>query len=209
MAPPHALRALSHVEATPAPTDRELAVIVRAASDGDAAALRCLVDRFDRALRSVTRFYRLSRWDADDVIQATWLAFLEHGRGLREPAAVSGWLMTTARRECLRMLQGRMREQPTDDPTLGDNHEDDAHHELLASERRAALLGALEELPPRRRRLMTLLVAKPDMSYEEVGQTLGMPVGSIGPTRLRSISHLRRSTRLRALREADEGRSGR
>jgi RNA polymerase sigma factor (sigma-70 family) len=200
MTAPTTLRALPGGGAEPAPADRELAAVVRAASGGDASALRCLVDRFDRALRSVTRFYRLSEWDADDVIQTTWLVFLERGRTLREPAAVSGWLMTTARRESLRVLQAGMREQPTDDPALGDSVDADPHHELLAAERRTALLGALEELPLRKRRLMTLLVAKPEMSYEDVGQTLGMPVGSIGPTRLRSISHLRGSTRLRALR---------
>jgi RNA polymerase sigma factor (sigma-70 family) len=200
MTPPSTLRVVAGGDATSAPPDRELAAIVSAASAGDAAALRSLVDRFDRALRSVTRFYRLSQWDADDIIQTTWLAFLEHGRTLREPAAVSGWLMTTARRQSLRLLQRGMREQPTDDPTLGDNVDGDPHHELLAAERRAALLGALEELPLRKRRLMTLLVAKPDMSYEEVGQTLGMPIGSIGPTRLRSISHLRDSSKLKALR---------
>jgi RNA polymerase sigma factor (sigma-70 family) len=200
MTPPSTLRLLAGGDAKPAPPDRELAAIVSAAAAGDAAALRSLVDRFDRALRSVTRFYRLSQWDADDIIQTTWLAFLEHGRTLREPAAVSGWLMTTARRQSLRLLQRRMREQPTDDPTLGDNLDGDPHDELLAAEQRAALLGALEELPLRKRRLMTLLVAKPDMSYEEVGQTLGMPIGSIGPTRLRSISHLRDSTKLKVFR---------
>jgi RNA polymerase sigma factor (sigma-70 family) len=200
MTPPSTLRVLAGGDAKPAPPDRELAAIVSAAAAGDAAALRSLVDRFDRALRSVTRFYRLSQWDADDIIQTTWLAFLEHGRTLREPAAVSGWLMTTARRQSLRLLQCRMREQPTDDPTLGDNLDGDPHDELLAAEQRAALLGALEELPLRKRRLMTLLVAKPDMSYEEVGETLGMPIGSIGPTRLRSISHLRDSSKLKALR---------
>jgi RNA polymerase sigma factor (sigma-70 family) len=201
MTPTTTLRALAPDDASPAPPDHELVDIVRAAVDHDAPALGRLVDRYERALRSVTRFYRLSKWDADDVIQATWLAFLEHGRTLREPAAVSGWLMTTARRQSLRLLQGRMREQPSDDPMLGESPEGgDPYQELLAAERRAALLGALEELPLPKRRLMTLLVAKPGISYEDVGETLGMPIGSIGPTRLRSISSLRDSARLRALR---------
>jgi RNA polymerase sigma factor (sigma-70 family) len=183
-----------------APVDRELVAIVRAAAAGDAAAVSRLVDRFEQPLRAVTRFYRLSKWDADDVIQATWLQFLEHGRTLREPAAVSGWLKTTARRQSLRVLQGRMREQPTDDPALGDDgHHREPHDELVAAERRAALLGALAELPARNRQLMTLLVAKPDISYEQVSDAIGMPIGSIGPTRLRAISRLQRSSRLRAL----------
>jgi RNA polymerase sigma factor (sigma-70 family) len=198
MTAPRPLRALPG-GAAPAPPARELARLAGAASRGDAAALSSLVERFERPLRSVTRFYRLSPWDADDVIQATWLAFLEHGRTLREPAAVSGWLMTTARRQSLRLLQGGVRELATDDPTLGESVDGDPHQHLLAAERRAALLGALEELPLRKRRLMTLLVAKPDMTYEQVGETLGMPIGSIGPTRRRSIARLQRSTRLHAV----------
>ena len=34
---------------------------------------------------------------------------------------------------------------------------------------------------------MRVLVAQPELSYEEVGRRLGMPVGSIGPTRARSL----------------------
>ena len=200
MTPPGTLRALSGAGAMPPPPERELVAIVRAASRGDAAALRCLVEHFDRSLRSVTRFYRLSSWDADDVIQDTWLAFLQHGRTLREPAAVSGWLQTTARRQSLRALQRGVRERPTGDPALGESVQGDPYRELLAAERRAALLVALEGLPLRKRRLMTLLVAKPDMTYEQVSEALGMPIGSIGPTRLRSISRLRHSTSLQALR---------
>jgi RNA polymerase sigma factor (sigma-70 family) len=178
----------------------DLAAIVPAAAGGDAAALSCLVARFDAALRSVTRSYRLSSWDADDVVQSTWLQFLEHGHTLREPAAVGGWLMTTARRLSLRVLQGAVRQILTDDPAVWEHaDEHDPHHEVVGAERRHALRGALTELPIRSRRLMTVLVAKPDMSYEQVGRVLGMPVGSIGPTRQRSISRLQRSSRLRAL----------
>jgi RNA polymerase sigma factor (sigma-70 family) len=198
--PSPALRALPGGDDDRPRPDAELAALVRAAVGGDAGAVTRLVDRFERKLRSVTRFYGLSQWDADDVIQATWLAFLEHGRTLREGAAVRAWLETTARRQCLRVLQGRLREQPTEDRMLDEGVHDDPHDAMFAGERRAALLDALEELPLPRRRLMTLLVAKPDMSYEEVGRTLGMPVGSIGPTRLRSISTLRRSSKLQALR---------
>lgn len=197
---PHDEAVLDTPEPSPSP-DRELVAIVKAAADGDAAALCSLVDRYDRALRSVTRFYRLSSWDADDVVQMTWLQFLRYGRALREPAAVSGWLMTTARRRSLKVLQGTMREQPTDDPL---NPEAVAQADplcaLLAAECRSALIGALEELPDRHRRLMTLLLAKPDMSYEQVGRAIGMPTGSIGPIRARSLARLQRSTRLRALR---------
>ena len=181
----------------------ELAVLARAGASGDPIAFERLVVRFDRVLRAVTRSYRLSKWDADDVIQSTWLQFLEHGSDLREPAALSGWLVTTARRLSLRTLQRGVREQLTDDAGCHDagDHED-PDRELLAAERREALHGALAELPDRHRSLMSMLVASPELSYEEVGRRLAMPIGSIGPTRARSLDRLRRSTRLQALQTA-------
>jgi RNA polymerase sigma factor (sigma-70 family) len=186
-----------------APIESDLAALVRAGAEGDPVALERLVDRFDRMLRGITRSYRLSRWDADDVIQATWLQFMQHGRALREPAALSGWLATTARRQSLLLLQRHVREQLTDDPTCdtaGDHAEPD--RELLATELREALHGALGELPGRQRDLMRLLIEKPDLSYEEVSRRLTMPIGSIGPTRARSLDRLRRTRRLQALKAA-------
>lgn len=180
--------------------DRELASLVRSAAGGDERAFARLVARFERPLRSIARSYRLTGWDADDVIQSTWMQFLEHGSGLREPAAVSGWLATTARRYCLRRLQSHVRELLSEDPTAGDRGYDgrlDA--DMLAAERRAALDASLSALTGRQRDLMTLLLDEPELSYEEVGRRLGLPIGSIGPTRARSLSRLRRDTRLRAL----------
>jgi RNA polymerase sigma factor (sigma-70 family) len=185
------------------PVGHDLAPLVRAGAGGDPVALERLVARFDRVLRGVTRSYRLSRWDADDVIQATWLQFMQHGRTLREPEAVGGWLVTTARRQSLLTLQRHVRERLTDDPagdTAGDLAEPD--RELLASERREALHDALAELPDRQRDLMRLLLAKPDVSYDEVSRQLAMPIGSIGPTRARSLDRLRRARKLQALQAA-------
>ena len=107
------------LRARPPEHDPELVALVRAAASGDTVALGRLVPRFDRVLRGVTRSFRLSAWDADDVIQSTWLQFMQHGRQLREPAAVSGWLATTARRQSLRVLQRHVREHLTDDPEHG------------------------------------------------------------------------------------------
>ena len=71
---------------------------------------------------------------------------------------------------------------------------------MLAAERRAALDASLAGLTDRQRELMTLLVTEPDLSYEDVGRRLGIPVGSIGPTRARSLMRLRASSGLQALR---------
>ena len=166
-------------------------------------ALDGIVARHERRLRRVARYYGLSSWDVDDVVQAAWLQYLEHGHALREPAALGAWLETTARRLSLRLLQRHVREQLTErgDATLADA-DADPEPVLLAAERRAVLLAALAALPERQQRLMRVLVLRPELSYEEVGRHLAMPVGSIGPTRARCLERLRLDHRVRALAAA-------
>lgn len=202
---PRSMRPPTRERAVPrsASSDPELVALVRAGAAGDPIALTRLVARFDRTLRGVVRYYGLSSWDTDDVIQSAWLQFIQHGRDLREPAAVSGWLVTTARRESLRVLQRHVREDLSDDPTRGERSGDAAlDHKLIAAERRMVLHRALSELPERQRDLMRLLTTNPDLSYEEVARQLSMPIGSIGPTRGRSLDRLRRSSELQALHAA-------
>jgi RNA polymerase sigma factor (sigma-70 family) len=176
---------------------------VQAAAGGDEVALGHLVRRYDRVLRGITRSFRLGPWDADDVVQSTWLQFMRHGSRLRDPAAVRGWLATTARRECLNLVRHRGREQLTDEPELGLRCERaEPDRELLAAERRELLSEALAELPDRPRTLMRVLVDRPELSYEEVGRMLDMPIGSIGPTRARALDRLRDSSELCALHAA-------
>ena len=128
------------------------------------------------------------------------MQFLEHGSKLREPAAVSGWLATTARRYCLRLLQSHVRELLTEDPPASETgHDGRLDADILAAERRAALDASLARLTDRQRDLMTLLLDEPELSYETVGRRLGLPVGSIGPTRARLLSRLRHDGRLQAL----------
>jgi len=180
--------------------DLDPAALVRRAVNGDPAALTRIMQRHDGALRTIARFYRLGPWDIDDVVQTTWLLFMEHRHSIREPAALKGWLATTARRQSLRTLQRRVREQPTDDPALAEDARVlEPCEELIAAQRRATLHRAVARLPASGRRLMVLMIARPDLPYEQVGAALGIPIGSIGPTRQRAISRLGQMREIRAL----------
>jgi RNA polymerase sigma factor (sigma-70 family) len=178
----------------------DLEGVVRAAADGDGAAWRSLVERFAAHIRTIARTHRLSAHDADDVAQTTWLRLLENIAGMRQPAAVAGWLTTTARREALSTIKSSGRERPAGDALLADEASDpvDAGR-LTAGERRAAVEQAITALPPRDRALLDLLFADAAPSYTRISATLGMPVGSIGPTRQRCIARLRDDPRLRAV----------
>ena len=82
----------------------------------------------------------------------------------------------------------------------------DRIQELLAAQRQAALREAFIDLPPSGQRLITLLTQDPPVPYAEISAELGIPVGSIGPTRARYLDKLRRHPAVAALTDAEGGR---
>ena len=175
----------------------DLDALVHRAASGEERAWTLLVGRFDKTIRSLTRRYGLSKPDSDEVAQRTWLALYRHIERLRTHPAIVGWLTTTARNECLRVLATRKREMPVEDPIAG--HEADfaqLDHDILEAERREALHRALETVPEHEQRLMRLLLHEPQLSYDEISAALGIPKGSIGPTRGRCVARLRRHQEL-------------
>jgi RNA polymerase sigma factor (sigma-70 family) len=177
----------------------EVADLVRRAAVGDWWAWERLVEQYGRLIWSVTRDFRLGESDAADVVQVTWLRLLEHIDRLDYPARVGSWLAVTARRECLRVVATRKKVVLiADDGDLIDHvaYEPAVDERLLAEERAAAVREAMQRLPWRWQRMLELLMADPPASYVEIAEQLGLPVGSIGPTRGRCLE------RLRALLEA-------
>jgi RNA polymerase sigma factor (sigma-70 family) len=166
--------------------------LLAAAAAGDQAAWDELVERYGRLVWATTRAYRLSQAAAADVSQTTWLRLVENLDRIREPERLVGWLATTARRECLRYLRLETREIAVDD---ADAFEAAAAESLeasvLTSERDAALWHLFTKLSDRCQALLRLLVASDEPSYETIGAALGIPIGAIGPTRMRCLDKLR------------------
>jgi RNA polymerase sigma factor (sigma-70 family) len=174
--------------------ERDTASLVEAAADGEAQAWQELIDRYAVLIRSVCRSHRLSHADGEDVAQLTWLRAVEHIGRLRDPERFGAWLGTTARRECLRVLQGRKRVIPTCDEVrnpLFAAHVDEEEI-AVAAERRVAVRQALTTLPDKQRTLLVLLHSEREPSYDDISARLGMPIGSIGPTRGRALERLRK-----------------
>jgi RNA polymerase sigma factor (sigma-70 family) len=171
----------------------ELERVVRAAAAGDGAAVSTLVQRFAPRVRAVARAHRLGAHDVEDVMQTTWLQLLQHVHTIREPRAVGAWLETTARRESLRVLKTNTREHPTDDDAMLDARSTPVEEQPLRTPERCAtvLAVAVEQLPGHQRKLLSMLLADPTPTYAEVSRALGIPIGSIGPTRARSLARLR------------------
>jgi RNA polymerase sigma factor (sigma-70 family) len=178
----------------------ETEVLVRAAATGDAAAWTALVQRFSRLVWSVARGHQLDTADAEEVYQITWLRLAEHVHRLNQPERVGAWLATTARNESLKIIRVGTRLTVTSDPAVLDRESDvdsperialDAEEAAAHEQRSRRVWGAFRRLPERCQQLLRLLTAVPPPSYAEIGETLGIPIGSIGPTRARCLGRLR------------------
>jgi RNA polymerase sigma factor (sigma-70 family) len=175
--------------------DKNASTLVAAARRGDEQAWSALVRRFEGAIRAVARRHRLAAADQDEVVQLTWLRLVENLHAIRDPQALPGWLATTARRECFRIQQARVREVLDGDATIP-GEQASVEESVFASERSRALHRAVQRLRGRERAVLQLQLEQPEYGYERIGGALGMPVGSIGPTRGRSLARLRRDRQL-------------
>jgi RNA polymerase sigma factor (sigma-70 family) len=182
--------------------------LVTRARNGDQQAWNALVKRYAPLIWSICWQYRLDRADAEDVGQRIWLQFTSHLGAIRDPAALPGWLATTTRRECGRVAsaaRGPYAAGQLLDESIADQQTGTADQELLAAERHAALREAFACLSPSRRQLMTILIEDPPVSYTEISARLGIPVGSIGPTRRRCLDQIRRHPAVAELINAEGG----
>jgi RNA polymerase sigma factor (sigma-70 family) len=182
---------------SPAPNpgkDEQVITLVLAAAAGDRAAWDQIVSRYVALLWAVALRHGLHETDAADVVQTTWLRLLEHIDDIREPSRLGSWLATTAQREALRCLAHRRR-NVLDDGTVTFEGADrllaPLDEAIITRETAAAARSAMDALPPTWRSLVELLIQDPPPSYEEIGADLGLPIGSIGPTRGRCIRRLR------------------
>ena len=176
-------------------------LLVRSAAGGDEVAWRGLVTRFSSLVWAVARAHRLPNADAADVYQTTWLRLAEHIGRIEHPERVGAWLATAARRECLQSLRAAAKTAPTDDmdrlditAAVGNPTEEAVFAAETGREdaaRAAAMWRAFERLSGRCRELLRILMASPPPSYAEVAAALGLPLGSIGPTRARCLQRLR------------------
>jgi RNA polymerase sigma factor (sigma-70 family) len=196
--------ALAH---PPARDNPVIADLVTRAAKGDKHAWDALVERYIPLIWSICRKHRLGQADAEDVGQNVWLQLFDQLGKIRDPAALPGWLATVTRRECLRVT-GAAQRRPVasyviDAEIIADERSETAEQELLAAERHAALHEAFAALPPSGQQLIALLLEDPPASYTEISARLGIPVGSIGPTRRRCLDKLRRYPTVAALINTD------
>ena len=180
-------------ESVPETLAGRAAALFSAYREGDQARMGELVELLTPILWHTVRAQRLDRDSAEDIVQSTWLALVRGSQTIADPQAVLQWLIVTARREAWRVARRSSR------ITVRDLEEDEAvtpqrdlpEERVLQSDVEVRLWQHIAELPERCRALLRVIAFADRPDYAAVAKALGMPVGSIGPTRGRCLAKLR------------------
>jgi len=165
-------------------------LLLRAAA-GEREAWDALVDRFGQMVWSVARSFRLDDAAASDVAQTVWLRLIENVDRIQDPERLPGWLATTCRREALRVIKRSERSVPSDFEFDIEDPSPSLESMMIEDEETREVVQALRELGEECQQLLRLLTVEPALSYEEIAEATGRPVGSLGPTRGRCVERLK------------------
>jgi len=170
-----------------------VAELLEAARAGSDEALGAIVAEHSPLLWHVARAAGLSSGDAEDVLQTVWLRLLAHLDDIRTSAALTGWLVVTARREAWRVRAVGRRQVPAEAEALDTLPDRGAgpQEQVLIDDQRRTLWVAIAQLSARCQELLRIVAFVPRPDYSAVAAELGMPVGSVGPTRGRCLAKLR------------------
>ena len=169
--------------------DLDVREVLAAAARGDERAWRKVVHRYKRLVYSIPREYKFADEACDDIFQTVFAALVRELPRINDPQALPKWLITTTHRACWRASKTARAQGPQLEPTA---HAAEIEEDAVERwERVQGLETALSTLGGRCEALLRLLyLSQSQVSYEHIGEQLGMAVGSIGPTRTRCLAKL-------------------
>jgi RNA polymerase sigma factor (sigma-70 family) len=185
------------VSAPPGRTDRDrnprMADRLDAARGGNDDALGQITAELTPMLWHVARAAGLGTDDAEDVVQTVWERLLSHLADIRVPQALVSWLVMTAKHEAWRMRSSGRRQLPADQEWLTalPDRAPGTEEQIVIDEQYRALWRAVGQLSAPCQELLRIVAFVPRPDYQSVSTALGMPVGSIGPTRGRCLEKIR------------------
>jgi RNA polymerase sigma factor (sigma-70 family) len=180
--------------------------LVRGCLRGEDRAWRLFLERYGRLITTVIVRSGASMSDAEEVYQNTVQAIFLGLARLQDSGKIVSWIAGIARRQTYFFLRSRSRETIETTDAMADFHDPAPlpTDELESLQRSQLVLEALKSLRPRCRDLLTALyLDESEASYKEVEKTLGVPYGSIGPTRARCLDALREALIARGYRSSE------
>lgn len=180
-------------ESVPETLASRAAALFSAFRAGEQGCMAELVGLVTPILWHTVRGQRLDRESAEDVVQTTWLALVRGAGSITDPQAVLQWLIVTAKREAWRVAKRSDRVEPKDfeDDEIVTPPGELPEERVLSADGDNRLWHHVARLPERCQALLRVIAFADRPDYAAVARALGMPVGSIGPTRGRCLAKLR------------------
>ncbi|MEO7449244.1 MAG: sigma-70 family RNA polymerase sigma factor [Humibacillus sp.] len=158
---------------------------------GERERLSELVDIVTPVLWSAARSQGAAAPMCEDAVQTAFVQLVDRAEAIKEPAAVLGWLVVVVKREVWRLSRGSRREFGVDEVPEAPSQQLDPEAQSILTERQRVLWGHISTLTPRCQELLRVIAFADRPDYAAIADSLGMPVGSIGPTRGRCLQKLR------------------
>lgn len=171
--------------------------LIEASRKGDQQAWQQLVERYQRLIYTIPRRAGFDENRAAEIFQRVFAKLVANIHRIEQPERIQAWLVTTAKRETLRMLDKEKRFDTTSEDISEQEFIAD-HHPLpedvvVRLEAQHDVRLAVEQVGDKCRRLLTLLFYQSDpLPYNDVARELGIAEGSIGPTRARCLQKVQK-----------------
>jgi len=164
---------------------------------GDRLAWETLVRRYQRLVYAIPARAGLRGEQVEEVFHTTFSRLAERIASIRDRERLRAWIVTTARHLTIDVIREKrstlspeesaraLERVPDSSPAVDDV--------ITSLERRHLLWLAVRRLDERCRRIIELLFydsSDPPPSYESIAAEIGMPLGSLGPTRARCLKKL-------------------
>ena len=161
--------------------------LVKRCVEGDQEAWKELVIHYEGLIFSIALRICCDSEAADDILQQVCLELYQRLHEVRNAANLPAWIVTMTRRKACDYSRARVPTEVLDDSSV------DSEDVFASIERQHTLERAVASLPERNRRLIQMMyMSGQRYTYEEIAAGLGIPVASIGPTRIRSLQKLRK-----------------
>jgi RNA polymerase sigma factor (sigma-70 family) len=188
------------VVADPRLSGTPLSTLLEGMANADPAAWREIINRFGPLVLHTASRTGLSSADAADVAQLTWVLLWKHGHQIRQPEHLAAWLVVAARREAIRLAGASRRYVLCADPETEYSSYDQCHAPdvyPVEGDYDGVVAQALAQLPERYRRLLELATSDQCLTYAEIAKRMSVPIGSVGPMRMRALEMLENTPEFR------------
>ncbi|MCA0986711.1 RNA polymerase sigma factor [Guptibacillus algicola] len=173
-------------------TDEELVIGM---SKGNQAAFEALIHRYHAPLLGYLERMLRDRKKAEDVVQDTFLKLLTQLKARKIPEKIKPWLYQVATNQCRdywksssykseKQVIDKLPDQQSGDPSVVELFE--------RQESRKEFLEELDELSTSQREIVFLRFYQ-DLKYQEIAETLEMPLGTVKSNLYHALKKLKTS----------------